>query len=58
MIDAGLIVLVNFISPFRRERRMARSLFAEGEFVDTPIEECEGLLCQGAQRATEELDGD
>jgi bifunctional enzyme CysN/CysC len=38
-------VLVSFISPFRSERRMARSLFAEGEFVevfvDTPIEECE-----------------
>ena len=45
MVDAGLIVLVSFISPFRSERRMARSLFAEGEFVevfvDTPIEECE-----------------
>ena len=45
MVDAGLIVLVSFISPFRGERRMARSLFAEGEFlevfVDTPIEECE-----------------
>jgi len=45
MVDAGLIVLVSFISPFRGERRMARSLFADGEFVevfvDTPIEECE-----------------
>ena len=45
MVDAGLIVLVSFISPFRSERRMARELFAEGEFaevfVDTPIEECE-----------------
>lgn len=45
MLDAGLIVLVSFISPFRSERRMARSLFADGEFVeifvDTPIEECE-----------------
>lgn len=44
MVDAGLIVLVSFISPFRGERRMARDLFAEGEFVevfvDTPIEEC------------------
>jgi bifunctional enzyme CysN/CysC len=41
MVDAGLIVLVSFISPFRAERRMARSLFAEGEFVevfvDTPL---------------------
>jgi bifunctional enzyme CysN/CysC len=45
MVDAGLIVLVAFISPFRAERGMARSLFAEGEFVevfvDTPLEECE-----------------
>ena len=45
MLDAGLIVLVSFISPFRTERRMARELFAEGEFIevymDTPIEECE-----------------
>jgi bifunctional enzyme CysN/CysC len=44
-VDAGLIVLVSFISPFRAERSLARSLFAEGEFieifVDTPLEECE-----------------
>ena len=45
MVDAGLIVLVSFISPFRSERRFARSLFDADEFievfVDTPIEECE-----------------
>jgi bifunctional enzyme CysN/CysC len=45
MLDAGLIVLVSFISPFRAERQMARALFGEGEFlevyVDTPLEECE-----------------
>ena len=45
MTDAGLIVLVSFISPFRAERRMVRELMAAGEFVevfvDTPIEECE-----------------
>ena len=45
MVDAGLIVLVSFISPFRSDRRMARSLFSDGEFVevyvDTPIEVCE-----------------
>ncbi|OCP10102.1 MULTISPECIES: sulfate adenylyltransferase subunit CysN [unclassified Ensifer] len=44
MTEAGLIVLVSFISPFRSERRMAREMFAPGEFieifVDTPIEEC------------------
>ena len=41
MVDAGLIVLVSFISPFRAERRMARELQAEGDFVevyvDTPL---------------------
>jgi bifunctional enzyme CysN/CysC len=45
MVDAGLIVLVSFISPFRSERDMARSMFSDGEFVevfvDTPIELCE-----------------
>lgn len=45
MVDAGLIVLVAFISPFRAERLLARNLFAEGEFievfVDTPLAECE-----------------
>lgn len=44
MADAGLIVLVSFISPFRAERRLARELMAGGEFVevfvDTPFEEC------------------
>ncbi|HVZ91960.1 MAG TPA: sulfate adenylyltransferase subunit CysN [Rhizomicrobium sp.] len=43
-VDAGLIVLVSFISPFRSERRMARELLGQGEFieifVDTPIEIC------------------
>ena len=42
MVDAGLIVLVSFISPFRAERRMARSMFEGNEFieafVDTPLE--------------------
>ena len=41
MVDAGLITLVAFISPFRRERAMARKLVGAGEFieifVDTPI---------------------
>lgn len=45
MVDAGLITLVSFISPFRSERRMARTLMEPGEFleifVDTPLEECE-----------------
>jgi len=41
MVDAGLIVLTAFISPFRAEREMARTLFKDGEFieihVDTPL---------------------
>jgi len=41
MVDAGLIVLVSFISPFRAERRAARALFGINEFievfVDTPL---------------------
>jgi bifunctional enzyme CysN/CysC len=45
MADAGLIVLVSFISPFRAERRLARAMLAEGEFVevfvDTPLAEAE-----------------
>ncbi|MBR0652919.1 sulfate adenylyltransferase subunit CysN [Roseomonas terrae] len=43
-VDAGMIVLCSFISPFRAERQMVRGLLAEGEFVevfvDTPIEAC------------------
>lgn len=45
MTDAGLIVLVSFIAPYRSERRMVRERFGEGEFievfVDTPLEVCE-----------------
>ena len=41
MADAGLIVLVSFISPFRSERRLARDMMPAGEFlevyVDTPL---------------------
>src|SRR4029077_19288984 len=44
MADAGLMVIVSFISPFRAERQMARELLPKGEFVevfvDTPFEEC------------------
>jgi bifunctional enzyme CysN/CysC len=45
MVDAGLIAIVSFISPFRAERAYARSLFSPAEFheifVDTPLAECE-----------------
>ena len=43
-VDAGLIVICSFISPFRAERQMARAMVGESEFVevfvDTPMEEC------------------
>jgi bifunctional enzyme CysN/CysC len=43
-VEAGLIVLVSFISPYRTERLQARERVEDGEFleifVDTPIEEC------------------
>ncbi len=43
-LDAGLVVLCSFISPFRAERRMVRDLIGAGDFVevfvDAPVEEC------------------
>jgi bifunctional enzyme CysN/CysC len=54
MVDAGLIVLVSFISPYRSERRFARERFAPGEFlevfVDTPLEVCEARDVKGLYR--------
>jgi bifunctional enzyme CysN/CysC len=45
MVDAGLVVLVSFISPFRAERQLARDLVSDGEFievhVDTPLDVAE-----------------
>ena len=45
MMDAGLIVLTAFISPFRQERKMARELVGEDHFIEvyvsTPLEVCE-----------------
>jgi adenylylsulfate kinase len=45
MVDAGLVVITAFISPFRADRDAARVLFEDGEFVevfaDAPLEECE-----------------
>ena len=44
MTEAGLIVLVSFISPYRSDRAAARERFEDGEFIevciDTPVEEC------------------
>ncbi len=54
MADAGLIVLVSFISPFRAERRMARERFEPGEFleihVDVPLEVAEARDVKGLYR--------
>ena len=54
MVDAGLIVLVSFISPFRAERQMARERFAPGEFVeifvDVPLEVAESRDVKGLYR--------
>jgi bifunctional enzyme CysN/CysC len=51
LVDAGLIVIVAFISPYRAERQLARSLFEAEEFVevfvDTPLEECERRDAKG-----------
>ncbi len=64
MVDAGLIVMVSFISPFRSERRMARALVEAGEFievfVDTPLGAGGGArrqraLQEGAPRRIEEF---
>ncbi len=53
-VEAGLIVMVSFISPFRSERRMARDLLQDGEFievfVDTPIDVCEARDPKGLYR--------
>jgi bifunctional enzyme CysN/CysC len=51
MVDAGLLVLVSFISPFSNERQMARALMADGEFieiyVDTPLDVAEARDVKG-----------
>jgi bifunctional enzyme CysN/CysC len=65
-LDAGLIVLCSFISPFRAERRMVREMMGEGEFievfVDTPIEECirrdpKGLYAKAKRGAIQNFTG-
>jgi bifunctional enzyme CysN/CysC len=54
MVDAGLVVLTAFISPFRAERRTARALLQEGEFievfVDTPLDVAEARDPKGLYR--------
>ena len=54
MLDAGLIVLAAFISPFRAEREMVRAMMPEGDFVeifvDTPLAEAEQRDTKGLYR--------
>ncbi len=66
MVDAGLIVIVSFISPYEADRQMARGLFESGEFievfVDTPLETCEardikGLYAKARQGEIENFTG-
>jgi len=66
MTDAGLVVIVSFISPFAAERRMARGLFDPGRFVevhvDAPLEVAEqrdpkGLYSQARRGELRDLTG-
>ena len=58
MVDAGLIVITAFISPFKSERRMSRNLFAEDEFleiwIDTPLAVCEQRDVKGLYQKAKE----
>ena len=58
MVDAGLIVIATFISPFKADRDMARSIFEPGEFfeiyVDTPITTCEARDPKGLYKKARE----
>ena len=58
MADAGLITLVSFISPFRSERRMARNMMEEGEFIEiyvnTPLEVAEKRDVKGLYKKARE----
>jgi bifunctional enzyme CysN/CysC len=66
LVDAGLIAIVSFISPFRLQRDRARALFPPGEFleiyVDAPLAECErrdpkGLYARARRGELENLTG-
>jgi len=65
-VDAGLFVLTAFISPYREDRAMVRSLFPEGEFIEIhvhcPLEVCEqrdpkGLYQRARQQQIPEFTG-
>jgi adenylylsulfate kinase len=58
MVDAGLIVIVSAISPFRTDRDLCRGHFAEGDFIEvhvsTPLSECMRRDAKGLYRAVRE----
>lgn len=65
-VDAGLIVVTAFISPFRSDRRLVRDLVQSGEFVEvfvsTPLEVCEqrdpkGLYAKAREGAIKNFTG-
>jgi len=57
-VDAGVLVLTAFISPFQKEREMVRALLTEGEFIevfiDTPLEVCESRDPKGLYKKARE----
>lgn len=58
MVDAGLIVIVSAISPYREDRDACRKHFAEGQFIEvhvsTPLQECMRRDAKGLYRAVRE----
>ena len=58
MNDAGLITMVSFISPFRRDREQARNILGEENYIEiyisTPLEECEKRDVKGLYRKARE----
>lgn len=60
MMDAGLIVMTAFISPFKRDRRIVRDLVEQGDFIeifcDTPLSVCESRDIKGLYKKAR--DGD
>ena len=66
MMDAGLVVIVSLVSPFRQDRDAAREVFAHADFaevfVDTPLEVCQerdpkGLYARAATAANSQMTG-
>ncbi len=58
-VDAGIITIASFISPFRSDRRLVRELFDPDEFIEVyisaPLEVCEANLTRGHQGGTVQI---